>query len=92
MIKVGHHKKYKRNSKISIHYTYSDIKFKDDGWADVTEYLPLNFDLCDVKLDCGRIFSAWVFENKWEGLKLKPQHKVLFWRKHKGEEYAVSER
>lgn len=58
---------------------YKSIKFDADKWADASEYLPMEFDLCYLKTN-ERTFSGWHTGFCWDGLKIKPRENVLFWK------------
>lgn len=70
MIKVGFNKA-----------EYKDVKFDVDGWACAKQYMPLDFDLCHLKLK-DRVRAGWASGNAWEGLKLKASDEVLQWKRN----------
>lgn len=82
IIKVGRKIKEKE-SKI---YSYHDVKYDDDGWADASKYLPLDFDLVYLKaVDRKEVIRGWHCHNVWDGYKLKDKEKILYWKKDKDE-------
>ena len=70
--------------------TYKDIKAEEDGWVDPHKYLPLDYDLVQLKIDKKYPVNGWLSGGFWEGLRLKSNDKVIGWKLNKGEEYAFS--
>ena len=66
-------------------YRYADIKYGEDGWVDVKEYLPANYDLCFLKTE-KRIILGWYSMSCWEGNKINQDDKILFWKRKIDEE------
>lgn len=66
-------------------FTYPEVKYDPDGWADAAKYLPDKFDLVKVKIKNGGYKSAWHQGNAWEGYRIKPEDEILYWKKTKGE-------
>lgn len=68
-------------------YKYSDLtKLKQhdiDGWVDPAKWLPYPYDLLYLKTET-RTKAGWWNGHYWEGLRLLPADKVLYW-KYKGE-------
>lgn len=66
---------------------YTDIlrlKQQDiDGWVDPALWLPFPYDIVWLKTET-RIKPGWWTGTSWDGLRLKPEEKVLYW-KYKGE-------
>lgn len=65
------------------YFGYNNVKYDKNGWADAKKYLPGEYDLLKVKLKSGVIKSAWLSNNKFDGLKLKDDEEVLFWTRNK---------
>jgi hypothetical protein len=94
-IKVGNVKEYflvsrgkgRRPSKKPIFYTYKDIQYDDDLWADTTKYLPQDFDLIYMKLKKGKTLPGWINKTRWCGLRLQITDEVIFWKRHTEEGY-----
>jgi len=74
MIRVGTKKSEKTL------YSYADVVVDAEGFADVTNYLPLEYDLCDLMTDQGTK-AGWYSYGSWDGLRLNGTEKVLAWRK-----------
>ena len=68
----------------SRRFSYKDVKYDYDEWADASEYLPADFDLLYMKTK-SKIYNGWISGTKWDGLKIPQDEKVLFWKCHKGE-------
>jgi hypothetical protein len=91
--KVGYIKKYVISSykptgqkkKIPIFYTYKDIKFDIEGWANSKKFLPEDFDLVLLRLKREKIIPGWIIGMKWTGLRLKKDDEVMFWKKNEEE-------
>ena len=63
-------------------FAYRDIKLDPDGWADVTKYLPADFDLLLLKMSDHTIKHGWRNGNNWEGLRINPSSQVIQWKKN----------
>lgn len=75
MIKLGMEK-----SKINYQNVPQDI----DGWVDASQYLPVDFDLCLLKIkDRSRNEPGWSVGAIWDGLRVEKNENVLFWKKEK---------
>ena len=66
-------------------FPYKDVKYDPDGWVDAAEFLPGKFDLVTLKLDKGPYKRGWWQGNAWEGYKITPEDKILYWKKHTGD-------
>ena len=64
-------------------FSYTDVKYDDEKWADASEYLPADFDLVFLRIQDKPITSGWINGIKWEGLKVIEADKVLYWKKRK---------
>jgi hypothetical protein len=63
-------------------FTYKDIIYDDDGWADARKYLPADFDLVHLRLKDGTPnLTGWHTGKEWEGLRIKEQDEVTFWKR-----------
>lgn len=88
MIKVGTHKEYitkfdknGKEKKVEVVYTYRDVQYDIDGWADSNKYLPDDFDLVYMKIEGKKTMPGWASGNSWAGLKYKDGDKVLYWKR-----------
>lgn len=92
-LKVGNVKEYipivnkktGRKTKSTVFYTYKDVTYDSDGWADVTKYLPEDYDLVYLRLKRERTIPGWIFEKTWYALRLLKDDVVLFWKRKKEE-------
>lgn len=93
IVKVGYIKKYLisrytstgQKKKIPIFYTYKDIRFDVDGWANSKKFLPEDFDLVLLRLKRERTIPGWINGMKWEGIRLKKDDLVMFWKRNEEE-------
>lgn len=86
MIKIGNIKGSKVNAKgqpVTLYYSYMDVKFDEDGWADTKEFIPADFDLCYLKIKDKKTKSGWANGLKWDGLNVDPDDEVLYWKINK---------
>jgi hypothetical protein len=61
---------------------YNMFEYDEDGWADASRFLPLDFDLCNVKVkDKPKTYSGWHTANYWDGLNIKKDDVILYWKK-----------
>lgn len=56
-----------------------DIKKDIDGWVDAKIYRPFPYDLVHMKTET-KTKSGWWTGLKWEGLRLKADDKVKYWK------------
>ena len=86
MIKIGTPKgtrlNYKGNEVVE-NYTYSDAKCDEDGWVDAKNFMPMDFDLCQLKVKDKKIRVGWNCGSIWDGLKVAHDEEVLYWKKSK---------
>jgi hypothetical protein len=93
LVKVGNIKKYTISKeantdkcrKTAVFYTYKDIQFDIDGWADSKRFLPDDFDLVYMRLKREKTVAGWIAGTIWIGLRLKPDDKVIAWKRKEGE-------
>ena len=66
-------------------FSYSNVKFDEDGWADASRFLPAILDLCYCMIE-GRSkkIPGWYTGTSliWDGLNIKPTDKILFWKRN----------
>lgn len=60
-------------------FTIFDVERDYDGWADATLYRPLAFELVVVQTETKKK-RLWWDGNKWDGLRIAPEDKVLYWK------------
>lgn len=60
-------------------FTWYDLKKVYNGWTDPKSYLPLIYDLVWMKT-LRKDVKGWWNGFEWEGLRLLPEDKVLFWK------------
>ena len=68
--------------KTPVYYTYRDVEYDIDGWADSKRFLPEDFDLVFMRLKREKTITGWVNGNTWDGLRLKDDDEVLFWKRN----------
>jgi hypothetical protein len=64
----------------NIFYKNSDVQTDIDGWVNPTLWLPLAFDLCWLKTE-KRVCTGWWTGKEWEGLRLKKDESILYWKR-----------
>jgi len=62
-------------------YGYRDIHFDGDKWADAKKYIPEDYDLVLMRVNTGEVIPGWACGYKFEGLRLKPEHVVKYWKR-----------
>lgn len=78
-IRVGVTKIFKNN-----HYRsccYIDVEKDSEGWASTLIYLPIEYDLCFLKLKNNNVVFGWWTGSGWDGKKISKNDKVLFWKR-----------
>lgn len=81
MKKVGRDKFITKSRKVRK-FSYKDVKYDEDGWADASKYQPIDFDLVFMKTTEGKVKSGWIATNVWEGIRLRPEEKVIKWKQY----------
>lgn len=74
-------------------FVYKRIPRDKEGWSDASAHKPRDFDLCQLKVEGKGIVTGWACGSVWDGLHLREQDKVLYWKKkkqHVGELNAIS--
>jgi len=69
-------------------FRYLLTRFNKEGWADASKSLPIPFDLVTVWTNTDKKVAAWWNKTKWEGLRLRDQDKVLFWKRRRYEHFS----
>lgn len=74
-------KKSKKTERmLSVPYKYTDGEYDCDGWCDPKLWLPYPYDLCWLKTQ-EKTKTGWWTGRDWEGMRIKPTDKVLYWKK-----------
>jgi hypothetical protein len=89
MIKVGKVKRYitrigkrtKKPRESEILYTYNDVEYDSDKWADSSLFLPEDFDLVLLDIEGKKPISGWYNASQWTGLRLRKGDKVKRWKR-----------
>ncbi len=73
-------------------FKYSNVKFDGKGWADPQKYLPLEFDLCLLKLEQReKHYSGYWTGQCWDGANIKKDHTIQKWKRISDPENPPSE-
>lgn len=62
---------------------YNSVEYNEDGFADVNEYTPNHFDLCNFITDAGLHKKGWWTGQSYWGHRLCEKEKVILWKKCK---------
>ena len=84
MIKVGTtaYKKLNAQGKITfVDYTYNDVEFDDEEWADAEKFLPADFDLVIIQVQGKEPICGWSTGSNWDGLFYQPGDKIFRWKR-----------
>jgi hypothetical protein len=82
-MKVGLDDIYDKKTGKKRKLNYADVKYDADKWVDATKFLPADFDLVFIKSPSHiETISGWSIGRNWDGLHIKPEEKVLFWKKN----------
>ena len=82
MIKVGKIKPGEEKKK----YKYTDSPGSGEKWLSVNDYLPKDYDLCNLKLAGGLRKTGWFYRDKWDGRRIKPEDVITEWQLQEIEE------
>jgi len=61
-------------------FSYLDIPKSLDGWIDAKQYLPLDFDLVDLKTDTKNL-SGWSNGEGWDGIFIRDKDRIKYWKR-----------
>jgi len=59
--------------------SYSSLKSDVDGWVDASIFRPFPYDMVTLKTE-DKTMSGWWTGNSWDGLKMKVEDKILYWK------------
>jgi hypothetical protein len=98
IIKVGNVKDYiitkNQNTgyqkKTPVFYTYKDVEYDIDGWADCKRFLPDDYDLVFLRLFREKTIPGWISGSSWYGLRLKKEDSVTYWKRKEDEGAGVA--
>lgn len=67
------------------YWTYADVEYTPDGWADASMYRPLSCDMITLRIVSSydgsiREINAWWDGQKWDGIRLRKADKIVSWR------------
>lgn len=62
-------------------FTYDDVIYSKDGWADIKKFVPMEYDLVCVKIEGkDRDYFGWWTGSSWEGSKISKNDVVIKWK------------
>lgn len=62
--------------------SYPKCEYDSEGFADVTKYLPVEFDLCLLKIEGKqKKILGWMQTSSWDGLLFRYGYKVTHWKR-----------
>lgn len=61
--------------------SYRTVKMDIDGWVNAKEYLPDDYDIMYLKIKDRQSTHGWISGNKWDGLRIRPDDEVLYWKR-----------
>lgn len=80
-IQVGKVKEYRHYPLSNIYYTYRDVKYNAEKWANSAEYLPAEYDICILQLKDNIFKKGWHNGIGWDGLHVKHTDVIESWKK-----------
>ena len=82
-IQVGSSKIIDKKSGKPVPCRYSDVPTDINGWVWDLKYIPIHFDMVNVKIkDKPRPVSAWFDGKNWIGLRLRPGNVIVGWKRN----------
>lgn len=78
MMEVG--RVYKINGK-SQPFKYEWLHKDFDGWVDNQKFKPMKFDICLIRTSTNRTYPAWWTGDRWDGLRVKRNVEVIYWKR-----------
>jgi hypothetical protein len=67
-------------------FSYRDVHYDEDGWAETIWFLPGDFDLSWLQTDDGVILPGWHTGHHWDGLNFKSSYNIVRWKRKEEEE------
>lgn len=62
-------------------YTYKDVPLRGFEWVNADQYLPREYDICDLKMTTNIITRGWWTGQIWDGKKVKEDDIVKDWKR-----------
>lgn len=82
IIQVGKTRWTNPKTGLEAFYKYSDIPKDAEGWVSDLRYLPISFDMMQVKIkDNPKIIPGWWDGEKWTGLRFRQGYIVTQWKR-----------
>lgn len=78
MIRVGRSKYEGRRHPT---YTYKDVRYGVDGWADAKKYLPIEFDMVMLFTKNHKVLFGWSTGTDWDGLRIDIDEDIIAWKR-----------
>lgn len=75
-----------QNGKDPVYFSYKDIVYEKDGWADASKYLPAECDLCSLIIEgMENPISGWIIGKCWDSARFEGLRKpnVIFWKQRR---------
>lgn len=87
----------RREVGLRYYYTYSEVEYNDDGWADPRWYKPLRCDLVNMKVLSSydgkfKEFHGWWNGKVWVGCRLREEDHVLAWQLCEESDIGIDEK
>lgn len=61
-------------------FQFKDIIKDANGWIDAKIYYPFPYDLVSADIGAKKTLTAWWTGSQWDGLRLKIDHKIHYWK------------
>ena len=79
-VQVGKDYSNKKEGILIPKLTYAKVPNDGNGWVDVSEYLPDNYDLVLMKI--GDTYkNGWYQGNSWDGYRFNEGEEVTHWKR-----------
>ncbi len=61
--------------------TYLSVEKDRDGYVDARKYIPVDFDICTLKIKDKKEKPGWAVKMKFYGMRIDPEDEILAWKK-----------
>lgn len=62
---------------------YGQCKADLHGWIDIHEFLPIDYDMLEVKTKEGFVKTGWYTGAVWDGCKINEKDQFTHWKRKK---------
>jgi hypothetical protein len=62
-------------------FKYEWVEKDFDGWVDPEKFKPMRYDMCYLRAKNNRTYPGWWTGDRWDGLRVKPDIEIIYWKR-----------